>query len=80
MAFACAGLLLAGHAAAAGARAYGQWRTVTVRAGESLWALSRRYGPPDEDPRQWIFEVSQVNHLTGAPILAGQSLRLPAAR
>jgi LysM repeat protein len=51
--------------------------TVTVAPGETLWDIaSSRY--PGADPRQKVFEIEQLNGLSGPGIEAGQHLRLPA--
>jgi LysM domain len=51
-------------------------QTVTVTPGDTLWTIaSRRY--PDADVRQKVFEIEQLNGLSGPTILAGQHLRVP---
>lgn len=45
------------------------WTTYTVRRGDSLSAIARRYGCSVSDLKSW-------NHLTSSRIYAGQSLRL----
>jgi hypothetical protein len=51
-------------------------QTVTVAPGDTLWTIaSRRY--PDADVRQKVFEIEQLNGLSGPTILAGQHLRVP---
>lgn len=51
-------------------------RIHVVSEGETLWSLSRRYAS-GEDPRGFVYRVSELNHLGTAPILPGQRLRLP---
>ena len=52
--------------------------TVTVAPGDTLWDIaSRRY--PGADVRQKVFEIEQLNGLSGPSIEAGQHLRLPAS-
>jgi LysM repeat protein len=51
--------------------------TVTVAPGDTLWDLaSGRY--PDADVRQKVYEIEQLNGLSGPAIEAGQHLRMPA--
>jgi hypothetical protein len=51
-------------------------QTVIVTPGDTLWTIaSRRY--PDADVRQKVFEIEQLNGLSGPTILAGQHLRVP---
>jgi LysM repeat protein len=51
--------------------------TVTVVEGDTLWGIaSRRY--PGADVRQKVFEIEQLNGLSGPTIMVGQRLRVPA--
>jgi hypothetical protein len=51
--------------------------SVTVAPGDTLWDIaSRRY--PGADPRQKVFEIEQLNGLSGPAIQAGQRLKVPA--
>jgi LysM repeat protein len=51
--------------------------TVTVEPGDTLWDLaSSRY--PGADVRQKVYEIEQLNGLSGPAIEAGQHLRMPA--
>ncbi|WP_375399659.1 LysM peptidoglycan-binding domain-containing protein [uncultured Amnibacterium sp.] len=63
-----------GHTAAGNVAAL---RTVTVRPGDTLWAIAR-YAAPGVDPRDGVFELEQVNRLRDAAIRPGQVLRLPS--
>jgi nucleoid-associated protein YgaU len=52
--------------------------TVTVAPGDTLWDIaSSRY--PGADVRQKVFEIEQLNGLSGPSIEAGQHLRVPAS-
>lgn len=52
-------------------------QTVTVASGDTLWDIaSSRY--PGADVRQKVFEIEQLNGLSGPTIEAGQRLRVPA--
>ncbi len=52
--------------------------TLTVGPGDTLWDIaSSRY--PGADVREKIFEIEQLNGLSGPTILAGQRLRVPAS-
>ena len=51
---------------------------VTVTPGDTLWDIaSSRY--PSADVRQKVFEIEQLNGLSGPSIEAGQRLRVPAS-
>jgi nucleoid-associated protein YgaU len=78
-----AALLGAGYARVAEGSAVGSVpvpaaaETVTVARGDTLWDIaSRRY--PGADPRQKVFEIEQLNGLSGPAIEAGQRLKVPA--
>ena len=52
--------------------------TVTVGPGDTLWDIaSSRY--PGADVRQKVYEIEQLNGLSGPGIEAGQRLRVPAS-
>jgi nucleoid-associated protein YgaU len=51
--------------------------TVTVAPGDTLWDIAgSRY--PGADVRQKVYEIEQLNGLSGPSIEAGQHLRVPA--
>ena len=52
-------------------------RAVTVQAGESLWSMARRVAP-DNDPREVVARIRDLNDLTSAHLTPGQQLLLPA--
>jgi LysM repeat protein len=61
-----------GHAAAsAGPRV--AVRHVTVRPGETLWALAARI-EPQSDPRVVVAQLEAINHLRSDGVAAGQRL------
>ena len=49
--------------------------TVTVRAGDTLWALASRVAP-DRDPRAEVADLRRINHLTDPTVTPGQTLRV----
>jgi LysM repeat protein len=75
------GWLAGAHRAAAGPRAAAPpvaW--VTVRRGDSLWSLGRRFASPGEDLRRWVYGVERLNGLAGAGLRPGERLALPVSR
>ena len=50
----------------------------TVQRGESLWTVARRVAP-EQDPRQVVVAIRQLNGLPTAQVQAGQQLLLPTA-
>jgi hypothetical protein len=61
---------------AAGPQRHAAPPTVTVRPGESLWALAARVAP-HVDPRLVVTEIQQLNHLSSAQVYGGQQLIVP---
>jgi LysM repeat protein len=58
---------------AASARHY---TTVTVRPGDTLWAIAAAHASPNADVQEVLDQISDVNHLSGA-IQPGQHLQIP---
>lgn len=50
--------------------------TVTVQAGESLWAIAGA-AAPERDPRDVIADIVQLNNLTAGGVVPGQQLFVP---
>ena len=51
-------------------------RAVVVRTGQTVWDIAERYAPPSIDPRAYMDEILQLNHLRTVPA-AGVRIRLP---
>ena len=45
-------------------------RHISVKPGDTLWSLAKRYGVS-------LHELRSLNHLTGSLIMVGQALRVP---
>lgn len=58
----------------------GQFVSVTVQPGDTLWEYARTYGPPGSDPRDYVLQIQQANDLTGTRVTAGTQLDLPVGR
>lgn len=83
---AVAGLLMAGgvgsimtQAAADPAVDAGATTTVVVAPGESLWTLAEEIAAPEDDVRDVVAAIADLNDLDGLALLAGQELLLPAS-
>jgi hypothetical protein len=50
--------------------------TVTVQAGESLWAIAGSVAP-ERDARDVVADIVQLNNLTGGAVFPGQQLYVP---
>jgi Tfp pilus assembly protein FimV len=53
------------------------FRTVTVEAGESLWAIAQRVAPT-ADPRDVVDAIVQLNALNDVTVSPGERLAIPA--
>jgi Tfp pilus assembly protein FimV len=53
------------------------FETVTVQAGDSLWAIAERVAP-SADPRDVVAAFSRLNGLDAGLVSAGQELAIPA--
>jgi nucleoid-associated protein YgaU len=75
-----AGAVLAlslGLAKVAEGGAEGSFATVTVQPGDTLWAIAAdRY--PNSDVRAKVWQIEQVNHLSGETLQPGETLRVPS--
>ena len=66
-----------GQAATAGSESVKtNFTYVTIHSGESLWQLAGTIAP-NEDPRDWIAKVVDLNALTSADVTPGQRIALP---
>ena len=54
-----------------------QYVQVEVKAGDTLWALAKEYGPKDMDVRNVIYEICRLNGITAATLQAGQFITIP---
>lgn len=50
--------------------------TVTVQAGQSLWAIAGTVAP-ERDPRDVIADIVQLNNLSAGRVVPGQQLFVP---
>lgn len=53
-----------------------EYRTVTVKPGDTLWDIASKYCG-NMDIRKYIYQIKKINNLDDAVIYAGQKLCLP---
>ncbi len=53
-------------------------RAYVVQSGDTLWGIARAVAEPGEDLRPVVATISDLNHLGGDGILAGQALLVPS--
>jgi len=51
-------------------------RTHVVEAGETLWAVAGEFGDGG-DPRAYVDDLLELNHLSSPQVFPGQTLILP---
>ncbi|HOJ78764.1 MAG TPA: LysM peptidoglycan-binding domain-containing protein [Bacillota bacterium] len=51
------------------------YETVTVRSGDTLWSIAKRFAP-ETDPRITIAKIKELNQLEKSNIQAGQILKV----
>jgi LysM repeat protein len=52
------------------------YATVTVRPGDTLWAIAAAHSRPNSDLQEVVDRITDANHLRGE-IQPGQHLRIP---
>ena len=52
------------------------YRQITVRSGDSLWAIALKYSN-ENDVRKYIYKIKKVNHLETSNINVGVQLKIP---
>lgn len=50
---------------------------VQIQSGDTLWNVARKFGPPDCDTRQVVYEICRINGINASDIQPGQSLLIP---
>ncbi len=53
------------------------YTTVTVKSGDSLWAIASKRTATDGDVQATVDTIVAVNHLSGAALNPGQHLQIP---
>lgn len=64
------------NALASGESTKSHYNYVTVHAGETLWGLAESHAK-NQDPRDWIQSLVELNNLTTNELQPGQRLALP---
>jgi nucleoid-associated protein YgaU len=54
-----------------------RYATVTVRPGDTLWAIAAAHAGPGTDISEIVDQISDVNHLQSGSLQPGQLLRIP---
>ncbi|HZY95899.1 MAG TPA: LysM peptidoglycan-binding domain-containing protein [Candidatus Cybelea sp.] len=54
-----------------------RYATVTVRPGDTLWAIAAAHAQPGSDLQEVIDRIADANHLHSGALQPGQHLRIP---
>lgn len=71
-----AAMFAGGSAVATGGTSSVEFEYVTVKAGQSLWAIAETLAP-EADPRDTIAQIMNLNQLTQSSVQPGQRIAIP---
>jgi Tfp pilus assembly protein FimV len=54
-----------------------RYSTVTVRPGDTLWAIAAAHAAAGSDVQEMIDRITDANHLGSGALQPGQRLRIP---
>ena len=52
-------------------------QTITVKSGDTMWAIANRWSDDREDVRQVIHRICKANNLKSNHVYPGQVLKIP---
>lgn len=50
---------------------------VTVKSGDTLWNIAKRYYNSNADLREIIYEIKKINNLSTSDLRPGQQIKIP---
>ena len=53
-----------------------QTQDYIISSGDTLWSIAQEYKKPEEDTRQYIYDVKKLNNMTDSTIYAGQTIKI----
>ena len=53
-----------------------QTQDYIISSGETLWSIAQKYKNPEEDTRQYVYEIRKLNNMTNSTIYAGQTIKI----
>ncbi len=53
------------------------FKLITVRAGDTLWSISKIHSPGNIDIREYIYKIEKLNNIKNAFIAEGDTLKVP---
>lgn len=73
----CFGFMTVFGRSEADGRSKERYERVTVRSGDTVWAIAASYCSNAEDLRRYVYDISQLNELDGSYLTAGDQLLIP---
>lgn len=52
------------------------YKTIYISEDETLWSIAEEYKKPDQDIRDYIYEIRKLNNMESATIYEGQELTI----
>ena len=53
-----------------------QTQDFIISSGETLWSIAQKYKNPEEDTRQYVYEIKKLNNMTNSTIYEGQTIKI----
>lgn len=53
-----------------------QTQDYIISNGETLWSIAQKYKNPEEDTRQYVYEIKKLNNMTNSTIYEGQIIKI----
>ena len=51
--------------------------SVSIKNGDTLWSIAMEYKPYGKDIREFCTEISELNKIDNATLIAGQTIYIP---
>lgn len=52
------------------------YKTIYISEDETLWSIAEEYKKPNQDIREYIYEIKKLNNMESAAIYEGQELTI----
>ena len=53
-----------------------KYKTIYISEDETLWSIAEEYKKPNQDIREYIYEMKKLNNMESATIYEGQELTI----
>ncbi len=54
-----------------------EYHAIKISAGDTLWNIAAEYGPNDQDIRNTVHEICELNEMQASDLEAGQRILVP---